>query len=143
MLGTLEEGRGNWQKAQEAYQKTLQVDPESALASNNLAYLMLEHGGNVDIALSYAQKARQGAPDLPNSADTLAWAYYQKGSYGLAVDLLEEAVRKVPQNAVFHYHLGLSYQKLHNGAKAKEHFERALQLNPKMPQADDIRAMLE
>lgn len=142
MIGTLEEARGNWQKAQEAYLRSLQVDPENALASNNLAYVMLEHGGNVDVALSYAQKGRQGMPDSPNSADTLAWAYYHKGTYALAIDLLQEAIQKAPQNPTYHYHLGLAYQKSNDKARAKEHLERALTINPKFPKADDARRAL-
>ena len=139
LLGTLEESRGNWQKAQALYQKALQAEPDYPVAANNLAYLLLEHNGNPDVALSYAQVARRGMPDTPNSADTLAWAYYQKGAYELAIDLLEEAVKKVPQNPTYHYHLGLAYLKTNKQAQAKEHLERALQINPKYPHADEIR----
>jgi tetratricopeptide (TPR) repeat protein len=139
LLGTLEESRGNWQKAQALYQKALQAEPDYPVAANNLAYLLLEHGGNPDVALSYAQVARRGMPDAPNSADTLAWAYYQKGAYALAIDLLEEAVKKVPQNPTYHYHLGLAYLKTNKPAQAREHLERTLQVNPKYPHADEIR----
>jgi tetratricopeptide (TPR) repeat protein len=142
LLGGLEEARGNWQKAQSLYLKALQVQPDYPLAANSLGHLLLEHEGNVDVALSYAQVARRGMPDSPNAADTLGWAYYKKGTYGLAIGLLEEAVKKVPQNAVYHFHLGLAYQKSRNTAQAREHLERALQLNPKIPQADDIHKAL-
>jgi len=142
MLGSLEEKKGDWQKAEEAYQKALQVQPEYAVAANNLAYLMLEHGGNVDSALSLAQVARRGMPDSESSADTLAWAYYQKGTYRLAIDLLEEAVKKSPNDLTFQYHLGLAYLKARNAGLARNHLERALQINPKSPQADNIRKVL-
>ena len=112
------------------------------MAANKLASSLLENGGNADVALSYAQMARSGMPDSPISADTLAWAYYHKGTYGLAVDLLEDAVKKMPQNPTFHYHLGLTYQKTNNRTRAKEHLERALQINPKYPQAAEIRKAL-
>ena len=75
-------------------------------------------------------------------ADTLAWAYYQKGSYGLAADLLEGALRKSPQNPTYHFHLGMAYQKLNNSSKAKEHLEKALQINPKFSKADQARDAL-
>jgi hypothetical protein len=55
------------------------------LAENNLAYPMLEHGGNTDVARSLAQTARQKLPDSPDVADTLAWAYYKKGVNKLAI----------------------------------------------------------
>jgi tetratricopeptide (TPR) repeat protein len=138
----LEESRGNWQKAQVLYQKALQAEPDYPVAANNLAYLLLEHGGNPDVALSYAQVARRGLPDAPNSADTLAWAYYQKGSYELAIELLEEAIKKAPQNPTYHYHLGLAYLKTDKRVQAKEHLERALQIDPKYPHADEVRKAL-
>lgn len=142
LFGALEEGRNNWQRAQELYQKSLQAQPDFALAANNLAYLMLEHGGNIDAALSYAQVARRGLPDLPNTADTLAWAYYHKGAYSSAIDLLQEAVKKVPQNATYHYHLGMAYWKNNDKANAKQHLSRVLQLNPTYAQAPEIKQLL-
>ena len=95
-LGTTYESTGNWQQAETTYQKALTIQPENALASNNLAYLMLEHGGSVNVALTLAQTARKGLPDLPNSADTLGWAYYQNGAFSVAAPLLEDAVKKGP-----------------------------------------------
>jgi len=142
LYGALEDYRGNWQKAQELYQKALQVQPGNAVAANNLAYLLLEHGGNVDVAVSYAQGARTALPDQPFTADTLAWAYYQKGAYALAIGLLEEALKKTPQNPTYHYHLGLAYQKLNDKARAKAHLSRALELNPNYAKASDIRKAL-
>jgi Flp pilus assembly protein TadD len=142
LLGILEETRGNWQKAQSLYLKALQVQPDYPVAANNLAYLLLEHGGNPDVALSYAQVARRGMPDAPNSADTLAWAYYQKGTYRSAIDLLEEAAKKAPNNPTYQYHLGLAYGKINDRARAKEHLERALQIDPNFAKAADVRKAL-
>jgi tetratricopeptide (TPR) repeat protein len=142
LLGMLEDAHGNWQRAQEIYQKALQVQPDYPLAANNLAYSMLEHGGNTDVALSLAQVARRGMPNMPNAADTLAWAYYSKGAYKLAIDLLEDALKTTPQNATYHYHLGLAYQKSNDRVRAKEHLEQALRINPGYSRADDIKKAL-
>jgi tetratricopeptide (TPR) repeat protein len=81
------------------------------MAANNLAF-MLEHGGDLNAALSYAQMARLEQPGSPATGDTLAWAYYQNGSYRAAVDLLQEALIKRPKPPAYHYHLGLAYEKL-------------------------------
>jgi cellulose synthase operon protein C len=143
LLAGLEDSRGNWQTAQDLYQKALQVEPGYPLAANNLAYLMLERGGNVDVALSLAQVARHGLPDLPSAADTLGWAYYQKQAYSLAIGLLEEATKKVPQSATYHYHLGLAYEKTGNKALAKQHLQQALQIEPKSNHADQINKTLK
>jgi Flp pilus assembly protein TadD len=142
LLGSLLESQGKWQDAQQQYQKVLTLQPDNAIAANNLAYLLMEHGGNLDLALSLAQTARRAMPDLASAADTLAWAYYHKGAYGLAVDLLEDAVKTFPTNPTYRYHLGMAYQKNKDEARAREQFERALQLNPQPSQLEQIRKAL-
>ena len=69
-------------------------------------------------------------------------AYYKKGNSGLAIDLLEEAVRKAPRNATYLYHLGLAHQMAGNLSKAKSVLEQALKIDPESPLAEDIRAAL-
>jgi len=86
---------------------------------------MLQQGGNIDVALSMAQTARRALPDSPNTADTLGWAYYQKGIYNTAIDLFKEALKKNPDDATYHYHLGMAYQKADQPELAKEHLQRA------------------
>ena len=103
---------------------------------------MLEHGGSPNVALTLAQTARRGLPNLPNSADTLGWAYYNNGGYSVAVPLLEDAVKATPNNQAYRYHLGLTYQKLNDPAKAKAELEKAINLNPKSPVADQARSAL-
>jgi tetratricopeptide (TPR) repeat protein len=81
-------------------------------------------------------------PDSPNSADTLGWAYYQKGNYGLAIPMFEEAAGKVPNDPVYQHHLGLAYQKASDPGRAREHLERTLKIDPKYPEADNVRKAL-
>lgn len=140
--GTMEELRGNNQKAEEVYREALQIEPTYAPAANNLAYLMLQNGEDNNAALALAQIARQKMPHSASAADTLAWAYYQKGLYSLAADLLQEALHTAPDNATYHYHLGMVYEKQNNTVAAKKHLERALQINPNSSSADEIRQAL-
>jgi tetratricopeptide (TPR) repeat protein len=146
VLGQLYESVSNWDKAKDMYEKALQVQPDNPMASNNLAYVMLQQGGNVDVALSMAQNARRRAPNDPNFADTLGWAYYKKGAFASAADLFKEAIKLNKDNstddAEFHYHLGLAYQKTDQPALAKQQFERVLKINPGFSNADDVRKLL-
>ena len=146
-MGELYEAKQDWGKAKEAYQKALEIKPDNPLASNNLAYVMLETGGNVDVALSLAQTARRGMPDSPNVADTLGWVFYQKGAYKSAIDLFEEALKlaeknKAPDDPTLHYHLGLAYEKTDRPALAKQHLERVLKINPNYSSASDVKKLL-
>ena len=141
-LASLFETRGEWQQAQDLYKKALQIQPDNPLAANNLAYLMLEHGGDVNVALSLAQTGRRGLPNSPASADTLGWAYYHQGAYNAAVDALQQAVSGDPKNPTYHYHLGMTYEKANNLALAKKQFESTLQISPNYSEAAEIRELL-
>jgi Tfp pilus assembly protein PilF len=142
ILGTLEESRGDLGKAEAYYRKSLQIQPQQPIAANNLAYRMLLNGENPDVALTLAQTARQGMPNSPNSADTLAWAYYYKGTYAFARDLLEDAVKTDPTDAAMQYHLGMVYSKLQDKSDAAIHLKKAVSLAPDSQVAKDARAAL-
>jgi cellulose synthase operon protein C len=146
LAGELYESKQNWDQAKNMYQRALQVQPDQPLASNNLAYVMLSQGGNVDLALTMAQAARRTLPDWPNAADTLGWAYYQKGVYQSAIGQFQEALRLgekqgAPDDPVVHYHLGMAYEKANQTALARQQLEKALKLSPN--NADAKKALSE
>jgi tetratricopeptide (TPR) repeat protein len=141
-LGTVYEKQGDWQKAEDIYRRVLADQPDNALAANNLAYLLLQHGGSATMALTLAQTGRRGLPNMPNSADTLGWAYYNNGVYSVAAPLFEDAIKQVPANQTYRYHLGLTYQKLNDPKRAKSELEQAIALDPKSPVADQARKAL-
>jgi tetratricopeptide (TPR) repeat protein len=135
LAGEMYESQRNWDLAKEMYQKALQIQPDSPLASNNLAYVMLQQGGNVDVALAMAQTARRGMPDSSNAADTLGWAYFQKGVYQSAIQMFQESLRLnerkgAADDATVHYHLALAYEKLNQPTQARQQLERVLKINP-------------
>lgn len=142
LLGTLEETKGDLNKAVDYNKKALQLDPSQAIAANNLAYLMVQTSGNLDVALSYAQTARRLLPNSPDTADTLAWVYYQKGTYSLAKDLLEDAVKAEPGNASIHYHLGMVDAKVGNKAEAAVHLKKAVEIAPETQTGKDANTAL-
>ncbi|MGB0041626.1 MAG: tetratricopeptide repeat protein [Terriglobales bacterium] len=142
LAGGIYENKQDWDHAKEQYQKALDVEPENPLASNNLAYGMLQQGGNVDVAFAMAQTARRQMPDNPNSADTLGWAFYHKHVYGSAITLFKEAVKKEPDNALFNYHLGLAYAKNGQVALARQQLDRLERMKPNSQDVDELRRAL-
>ena len=143
LTGSLEESRANWKAAQELYRKAIGMQPHYADAENNLAYSMLENGGNTDVALSLAQSAHREAPNVATIDDTLAWAYYHKGLYKTAIGLLQDALKAEPQSALYHYHIGLAYGKINDRSQAKLHLQRALAIEPNSAHADLVRKQLQ
>jgi tetratricopeptide (TPR) repeat protein len=135
LAGEMYESERDWNNAKAMYQKALEIQPDNPLASNNLAYVILDEGGNVDVALAMAQTARRGMPDSSNAADTLGWAYFHKGVYKSAIDLFLESLRLnekrgAADDPAIHYHLGLAYEKTNQPAQARQQLERALKINP-------------
>ena len=143
VLGALEESSGNSNIAETYYNKSLQIQPRQPIAANNLAYRMLENDESLDAALKLAEIARQGMPDSPNTADTLAWAYYRKGTYQFARELLEGAINIDPDCASMHYHLGMVYTKLNDKHNAALHLKKALALGHDARMTRDARAALQ
>ena len=139
LVGGIYESKQDWENAKQQYQKALAIQADNPLASNNLAYVMLQQGGNVDVAFSMAQTARRQLPDNPNSADTLGWAFYHKQVYPSAINLFKEAVKKEPENALFNYHLGLAYAKAGQPSLARQQLDRVVKLQPNFPDLEQLR----
>ena len=140
LAGELYESQKDWEQAKTMYQKALEIQPDNALASNNLAYVLLQQGGNVDVALAMAQTARRGMPESSNAADTLGWAYFQKGVYQSAIQMFQESLRLnekrgAADDPTVHYHLALAYEKLNQTSQARQQLERVLKINPNNAEA--------
>jgi Flp pilus assembly protein TadD len=142
-LGELYDQRGNWQSAQSFYYQAIRLDPDNPFAANNLAFSLLEHGGDATQALNYAVAARTQLPDSPTTADTIGWAYFHKGVYKEAASSLESAAAALPDNPSVHYHLGLTYKAMHDMTRAKQHLEKVLQLDPQYSHAQQVYKALQ
>lgn len=139
LLATLQDQEKKSSEAEKNYRKAIELRPDFGAAANNLAYLMLQNGGNIDQVITYAQIARRQMPNTPEVADTLGWAYYEKGTTGLAVAMLQDAVKAVPSSATYHYHLGMAYSKAGDRQRAKDELQRAIQLEVVSSKKDEIR----
>jgi tetratricopeptide (TPR) repeat protein len=141
-LGMIHESEKNYPKAQEAYEKVLKINPNFPPAANNLAYIYAERGGNIDVAMNLAQKAKEQAPNDPHISDTLGWIYYKKNVPGRAVAYLKEAAEKAPNQPMVRYHLGMAYYKNGDRDLAKKELNEALRLDANFAGADEARATL-
>ena len=147
LMGELYEEQHDVANAQQSYQKALGLDSNNPVASNNLAYLLLQNGGDVDQAVSLAQTARHAQPNSPGFADTLGWAFYHKGYYQQSIDLFHQALQLAaksnrPDNPNVHYHLGLAYEKSGQPAQARKELQRVLEINPNYSNAADVKKAL-
>ena len=95
-LVTQYEKEKNWDAAKELCERAHQADPTSPYPAAELAFLYLEHGGDVNVAVSLAQMVKQKMPGSPVASDVLGWSYYKLGSLDSAIAELKESARKPP-----------------------------------------------
>ncbi len=140
-LAGLYEKLGQWDDAKRTVEFAHSLDPASPFIANNLAYLYLEHGGDINVALSLAQQAKQKLPDSPIVSDTIGWVYYKLRLPDASVTQLSESVRKAPGNPVYQYHLGMAYMAAGRLNDAATSLQRALS-SPDFPFATNAKMAL-
>ncbi len=142
-VGTIYDLKGDGKKAETHYRKALEIKKDFGPAANNLAWNLAERGGNIDEALTFAQIAKEQLPNSSAVMDTLGYIYYLKGSYLNAIAEFQDSLARDPANPVINHHMGLAQYKNNDKAKAKDYFEKALQLDPNFKGADDARKLLK
>ena len=68
-----------WPGSARRAEVVLVLNPRSAPAANNLAWILSEHGGDKDRAPALAQTVKGQAPEDPRVSDTLGWILYRRG----------------------------------------------------------------
>ena len=126
------------------YEALLKRNPADPAAANNLAYLLSETRQQDKASLERALGLMRNFADSPNPEylDTLGWTHYKLGQYGEAVTVLERAVKRAPDAALFQLHLGLALHKKGDTARAQAHLKKALDSKTPLPGLDEARTLL-
>jgi tetratricopeptide (TPR) repeat protein len=140
LLAGIEYEAGNVASALPHFKRAVELDPANADALNDLAYVLLL-SGKTDEAMAYAQAAQEKAPENGAVLDTLGWALYNKGLYKQAVEHLQKAVTK-GGGALPRYHLSMAYVKVGDVDLGEEALEKALRMDPKIPEASMARQLI-
>jgi tetratricopeptide (TPR) repeat protein len=143
VVGTIDMMQNRTADAQRVFERVMKIDPEAGVAANNLAWLYLEHGGSVDIALNLAMVATAQLPNAPEVQDTLGWAYFKKGRLVEAIRALRRAAELEPKNATTVYHLALAHEKNGDRREARDAMTRYLEIDPSSARSDEIRRRLQ
>lgn len=125
-LGMVMQQQNRIKEAIEFYRQALVQSSDHVVASNNLAWLLADTGGDLNEALRLAQSAKERMPKDPNIADTLGWVYYKKANYPLAQSEFQQALSADPKNPLFLYHLAECHANQGNQAAAVQELRQAL-----------------
>ena len=133
---------GRTSESQQTYEAALKLDPNNGLVLNNLAYLMAEHAGDLNDALTKALKARQLLPNLREASDTLGWIYLKKGWNDNAIDIFKDLVEKAPAQPTYRYHLGMALSQKGEKPEAVKELRESLKYNPSKDEREKIQQLL-
>lgn len=119
------------------YLATLERNPESSLAHNNLAILLADEPGRQSEAIAHYQAALRSDPGMAEADYNLGNVYLRMpGRKADAIDCYEAAVRINPRLAVAQNSLGRALAAIPaRTPEAIGHLEDALRLDPSMYQA--------
>lgn len=137
----LDEDETTMDRAAEAYQRALELDPSLACAYTNLGNLSYRRS-DVEAAVSYYTRALGLDAEQPEAHYNLGFLSLSAGDAGRAATHLEHAVAHDPSFADAHFNLALAYEELARHADARRHWERYLVLDPDGPWATVARRHL-
>ncbi len=127
-LGICYEQTDQTQKAETAFSRALELNPNDSGALNYLGYWWADEGRNLKEAMELITKAVQLYPENGYYADSLGWVYFKIGNTKKAVTWLERAVELAPDDAVIHDHLGDVYWHLGRLLEARYKWQFAYQM---------------
>jgi Flp pilus assembly protein TadD len=138
LLASLYEAQSEYDKAIDRYRRILALDPQNALALNNLAYALAERKQLPKDALPYAEKAYRVLPE-PFVADTLAWIHHLLGDDRTAAPLIEQAAARLPTAVDVLVHAAAIHAGLNDLVKARKDLDAAVKADPKVADRPDVK----
>ena len=127
-LGMCYEQTDQTVKAEAAFEKALELNPNDTGALNYLGYWWADEGRNLDEAIELITRAVELNPDNGYYADSLGWIYFKIGEMSKAVIWLERAIRLAPDDPVIHEHLGDVYWHLERPLEARYKWQFAYEM---------------
>ena len=138
--GELAIGRKDYVSAEKRYTAVVALQPDNAIAYNNLAWISakLKKGD----ALAFAEKANALAPNQPAFMDTWAMLLSDKGEHAKAVELQNKVLALQPANALFKLNLAKIYLKGGQKDLAKIRLDELAKLGNKFPAHAEVTALM-
>ena len=130
----------DYRSAEKNYAAVIKLQPDNAIAYNNLAWVSGKL--NKEAAIAYAEKANTLAPNQPAFMDTLAVLLSNKGDYLKAVELQSKALALQPQNALFKINLAKIHIKGGKKELARKELDELTKLGDKFPAQVEVASLL-
>lgn len=142
----LVERSGNIDEAIAIYEDLYTRDSNSTIIANNLASLITTYRSDEEsLERAFVIARRLRGSTIPAFQDTYGWIAYRLGNFDDALDHLEPAAVRLPNDPTVQYHLAKTYVALDNAEDALTYLERAVGLweGSELDLARQARAELE
>ncbi len=140
-LGDGDIARKDYTTAEKLYTAVTKVQPNNAVAYNNLAWVTAKL--NREGAIALAEKANALAPNQPAFMDTLAVLLSDKGDYTRALELQTKVMALQPQNPVFKLNLAKIHLKGGKKELAKKELDDLSKLGDKFDGQAEVTELLK
>jgi tetratricopeptide (TPR) repeat protein len=140
-LGNLLARTGQREKARDAYERALAIQPDLAEASNDLGALMAETG-ELPAAIERFRAALAATPAYPDALNNLGYALLLTGREGEARELYERALKLQPDFPEALNNLGLILGRQGDLDGADRYFSQALKTRPGYGEAANNLALV-
>ncbi len=140
-LGNLLLRTGHRDKARDAYERALALQPDLAEASNDLGTLLAEDG-ELSAAIVRFREALAAAPEYPDALNNLGYALLLTGREGEARELYERALKLQPDFPEALNNLGLILGRQGELDGAYRYFSQALRTRPGYGEAANNLALV-
>ena len=122
------------------YRNVLEIQPNNALALNNLAWLMAQQ--KQPGALALAEKANALMPNQPALMDTLAYVLALNNQAARAVELQTRAMAKAPDDPGLRLTLAKIYLQSGDKAKARDELQTLAKLGDKFGAQAEVSRLI-
>jgi predicted Zn-dependent protease len=144
ILASLDTDAGDLAAAESLYRKAIKLDPHLPDALNNLAYILLERGGDLNEAKDLASRAVAAQPNTAAFHDTLARIDEKLDQREQSLAEFQEALRLEPDNLAAHIGLTRVLSADGHRDKAQQELQRIdSQLKGTPPANESTRKELE
>jgi putative PEP-CTERM system TPR-repeat lipoprotein len=140
-LGDFALAARNLPQAEARYREVLKLQPENALALNNVAWLMATAKKPGSVAM--AEKASALLPNRPVIMDTLAMALAAEGQPAKAVEVMKKALALENNNPQLRFNLAKLLIQAGDKAAAKTELTTLSQLGAKFPRQGEVTELLK
>ncbi|MDB6017546.1 MAG: Tetratricopeptide 2 repeat protein [Pedosphaera sp.] len=130
-VGSVHERKGDYEQAEQYFEKTLELAPDFTEALNYFGYMLADRGVKLERAHEMIEKAVKSEPKNAAYLDSLGWVLYKLNQPGEALTQELKAVEFSEEpDATVYDHLGDIYAALKQVEKAREAWHKSLSVEP-------------